>query len=169
MKLDRSKLPEGVSFERKEGLYAELGPEGQVIHLGIYENGQRKPGTYALDVAADGSWVRVEGPKDASGSQGTSAPEASDPGWLLEAWVALWSTWLSKGSQAPHAKDSKAPKTPGPAKDIEDWRANPACSFCGKWQDQVDKLVAGPLVYICNECIGLCNDMISFENERSGQ
>ncbi len=34
------------------------------------------------------------------------------------------------------------------------------CSFCGKSQDQVRKLIAGPEVYICDECIGLCNDII---------
>ena len=37
------------------------------------------------------------------------------------------------------------------------------CSFCGKRQDQVQKLVAGPGVYICNECIMLCHDIISEE------
>ena len=35
------------------------------------------------------------------------------------------------------------------------------CSFCGKRQDQVQKLVAGPGVYICNECIMLCHEIIS--------
>ena len=34
------------------------------------------------------------------------------------------------------------------------------CSFCGKYQDQVRRLVAGPGVYICDECIALCNDII---------
>ncbi|NLI76882.1 MAG: ATP-dependent Clp protease ATP-binding subunit ClpX [Candidatus Riflebacteria bacterium] len=34
------------------------------------------------------------------------------------------------------------------------------CSFCGKSQDQVKKLIAGPEVYICDECIGLCNEII---------
>lgn len=34
------------------------------------------------------------------------------------------------------------------------------CSFCGKTQDEVKKLVAGPTVYICNECIALCNDIL---------
>jgi ATP-dependent Clp protease ATP-binding subunit ClpX len=34
------------------------------------------------------------------------------------------------------------------------------CSFCGKSQEQVRKLIAGPEVYICDECIGLCNDII---------
>jgi hypothetical protein len=37
------------------------------------------------------------------------------------------------------------------------------CSFCGKLQDQVKKLVAGPGVYICDECIGLCNEIIEEE------
>ncbi len=37
------------------------------------------------------------------------------------------------------------------------------CSFCGKYQDQVRRLVAGPGVYICDECIALCNDIIEEE------
>lgn len=34
------------------------------------------------------------------------------------------------------------------------------CSFCGKAQGQVDKLIAGPDVYICNECVDLCRAII---------
>jgi len=37
------------------------------------------------------------------------------------------------------------------------------CSFCGKNQDDVRKLIAGPTVYICDECIELCNDIIAEE------
>lgn len=37
------------------------------------------------------------------------------------------------------------------------------CSFCGKSQDQVKKIVAGPDVYICNECIDLCKDIVDEE------
>lgn len=37
------------------------------------------------------------------------------------------------------------------------------CSFCGKSQHEVKKLIAGPSVYICDECIGLCNDIIREE------
>jgi ATP-dependent Clp protease ATP-binding subunit ClpX len=40
------------------------------------------------------------------------------------------------------------------------------CSFCNKGQDEVRKLVAGPLVYICDECIELCNDIIAEEYEK---
>jgi ATP-dependent Clp protease ATP-binding subunit ClpX len=39
------------------------------------------------------------------------------------------------------------------------------CSFCGKSQEDVRKLIAGPTVYICDECIELCNDIISEELE----
>lgn len=37
------------------------------------------------------------------------------------------------------------------------------CSFCGKGQEEVKKLIAGPTVYICNECIELCNEIIADE------
>jgi len=39
------------------------------------------------------------------------------------------------------------------------------CSFCGKSQDEVGKLIAGPTVYICDECIELCNEIIAEETE----
>ena len=42
------------------------------------------------------------------------------------------------------------------------------CSFCGKEQDQVKRLVAGPGVYICDECIELCNEIIAEEVEQEG-
>ena len=43
---------------------------------------------------------------------------------------------------------------------------NLSCSFCGKSQKEVKKLIAGPTVYICDECIGLCNDIINEEVEK---
>jgi ATP-dependent Clp protease ATP-binding subunit ClpX len=43
---------------------------------------------------------------------------------------------------------------------------NLSCSFCGKGQREVRKLIAGPTVYICDECIRLCNDIIAEEAER---
>ncbi len=46
---------------------------------------------------------------------------------------------------------------------------NLCCSFCGKSQHEVRKLIAGPTVYICDECIDLCNDIISEENSRATQ
>ncbi len=47
-----------------------------------------------------------------------------------------------------------------------DDNANLQCSFCGKSQKEVKKLIAGPTVYICDECIELCNDIIAEEYGR---
>src|SRR5262245_66544105 len=41
------------------------------------------------------------------------------------------------------------------------------CSFCGKSQHEVRKLIAGPTVFICDECVELCMDIIHEENKSS--
>ena len=41
------------------------------------------------------------------------------------------------------------------------------CSFCGKSQHEVKKLIAGPTVFICDECVELCNDIIQEENKET--
>ena len=43
------------------------------------------------------------------------------------------------------------------------FEAHLKCSFCGKSQEQVRKLIAGPGVYICDECIDLCNEILDEE------
>ncbi len=43
------------------------------------------------------------------------------------------------------------------------------CSFCGKSQDEVKKLIAGPSVYICDECIQLCNEIIAEEYSQESE
>jgi ATP-dependent Clp protease ATP-binding subunit ClpX len=48
----------------------------------------------------------------------------------------------------------------------DDHQGNLSCSFCGKSQKEVRKLIAGPTVYICDECIGLCNDIIAEDVEK---
>ena len=45
------------------------------------------------------------------------------------------------------------------------WSSSTECSFSGKPPDRVAKLVAGPGVYICNECIELCNDIMDMETD----
>src|SRR4026209_2023142 len=40
------------------------------------------------------------------------------------------------------------------------------CSFCGKSKDSVRKFISGPAVYICNECIALCNEILAEDEER---
>ena len=50
---------------------------------------------------------------------------------------------------------------------------NIKCSFCGKKQGQVQRIIAGPGVYICNECVDLCNDILdedmSYEEPAGGE
>jgi ATP-dependent Clp protease ATP-binding subunit ClpX len=41
------------------------------------------------------------------------------------------------------------------------------CSFCGKYQSDVKKLIAGPSVFICNECVSLCQDIVKEDNKKS--
>ena len=40
-----------------------------------------------------------------------------------------------------------------------------ACSFCGKSQSAVKKLITGPRIYICDECVELCNEILNEESE----
>ncbi|NWF53643.1 MAG: ATP-dependent Clp protease ATP-binding subunit ClpX [Syntrophaceae bacterium] len=48
----------------------------------------------------------------------------------------------------------------------KDRSGNLFCSFCGKSQSQAKKLIAGPAVYICDECVALCNDIIAEDFEK---
>lgn len=43
---------------------------------------------------------------------------------------------------------------------------NISCSFCSKGVDQVEKIIQGPSVHICNECVGLCNEVLEEENKQ---
>jgi len=52
------------------------------------------------------------------------------------------------------------------ARSYTDDPSNLSCSFCGKSQREVKKLIAGPTVYICDECIELCNDIIAEEHTK---
>ena len=43
------------------------------------------------------------------------------------------------------------------------------CSFCAKLSSEVEKVIAGPGVYICDECVGLCNDILRIEEEKPSE
>ena len=45
----------------------------------------------------------------------------------------------------------------------QDERRSVKCSFCGKSQEKVRKLIAGPGVFICDECIGICSNILEEE------
>jgi hypothetical protein len=52
---------------------------------------------------------------------------------------------------------------------VSELQENIACSFCRKPPDAVAKLVAGPGVFICNECVGLCSELIALPSEQPAQ
>jgi len=59
------------------------------------------------------------------------------------------------------------PAIPAPATPAsEDTGPVARCSFCGKPNTEVQRLVAGPGVYICNECVGLCSDILAQHADR---
>ena len=45
-------------------------------------------------------------------------------------------------------------------------KSEPRCSFCARSASQVDKIITGPSVHICNECVGLCNEVLEEENKQ---
>jgi ClpX C4-type zinc finger len=52
-----------------------------------------------------------------------------------------------------------------PDESVPERESQVACSFCGKGRDKVRKLIAGPHVYICDECVELCEDILQEEYE----
>jgi hypothetical protein len=52
---------------------------------------------------------------------------------------------------------------------VSELQQNIACSFCRKPPEAVAKLVAGPGVFICNECVGLCTELIAVPSEKPPQ
>jgi ATP-dependent Clp protease ATP-binding subunit ClpX len=56
-----------------------------------------------------------------------------------------------------------------PVNERDDRRRHTRCSFCGKGQEQVRKLVAGPGVYICDQCIDLCQEVLEEDNRSTAQ
>ena len=111
-------------------------------------------------------------PEEPAGAKaGRSEPEGSavTRRGLLKAGAAA-GAGLALGASAAGAAPAAAappasPPPPGGRSEARESGDLVRCSFCGKSQKQVDKLIAGPGVYICNECIDLCNEII--EEERA--
>ena len=46
-------------------------------------------------------------------------------------------------------------------------KTDPRCSFCGRTASQVDKIITGPSVHICNECVKLCNEVLAEDKKQT--
>src|ERR1700694_655360 len=86
-------------------------------------------------------------------------------GGAPEPW--LYSAETPPGSGADLGVTSQACE--GRVSRKEHHHGNLSCSFCGKGQREVRKLIAGPTVYICDECIRLCNDIIAEETKTTSE
>lgn len=134
MKIGPELLRPGFSTQEKDGFFAEFHDDGQLAHFGYYRHGQlASHGLYLEKGQLRGRCEKVT--RD-------SFPE--DDGETFEEefkeWVETWVDEIYRSSD-PMLR----------------------CSFCEKTQAEVLKIIAGPTSYICNECIGLCNDILSSE------
>ena len=75
---------------------------------------------------------------------GATTREVADEELLPEEWLEGWRHTLLEQARPKEFK--------------------PTCSFCGKTREEVRKLIAGPTVMICNECVDLCAEILSEES-----
>jgi hypothetical protein len=152
MKIDASLLRPGY-HHHKDGFYAEFAADGQLIHFGYYENGQPQGWVIDLDPQqrrGQAQWVQAfsDEQEHVSSDDGTE----DDPDGAIAGEADAFRFWVEAQIQAIYDARDYAPR----------------CSFCEKNQSEVAKLIAGPQVYICNECIGLCNEILDAEAQPSG-
>jgi len=149
MNIDDSLLRPGYQTEQKEGFYAEFDAAGQLTHFGYYENG--KPQGWALYLSPE----QQQGHAKYLRAFSLEAERTRGDGWdddheSVSSDADLYRYWVE--SQIEAIYDSRDRSNSGLC-----------CSFCGKYQNEVEKLIAGPQVFICNECISLCNDILDEE------
>jgi hypothetical protein len=141
MKLDSSILPEGYGTGVENGLNARFHRDGSLAFYGNYRNGV--PKGWVLTVNEHGTEAAVELREEHHYPDEEEGEAPSDEA-AFRVWVEHWIGEVHSESLF-----------------------SISCSFCGKKQHEVKKLIAGPKTYICNECIGLCNDILAEEENLS--
>lgn len=126
-------IPENTIDSRTNGLCAELYPSGHLKHLGFYREGV--PQGWVLDLPEDA--LRGTLTKVQLYEPEPGEENSSEP--FLE-WAENWIGTICE--EAQHVL---------------------RCTFCGKKQSEVSKLIAGPTCSICNECVGLCQEILATE------
>jgi hypothetical protein len=145
MKIDASMLPTGYQTACKTGLYAEFSSDGHLTHLGYYVDGLPQGWALYLEPGQCRGWAekteRDEYPDNGENTRLDLIEEVEIDEAQFRVWVERWIEEIHN-------------------------RANYVlrCSFCQKTQAEVQKLIAGPEAYICNECISLCNEILMEES-----
>lgn len=136
MKLDASLLPEGYSTSKKDGIYAEFHENGQLAHVGLYDNGVPRAGSWQLFIDADAKRARAEQrlemshPSSSGDAKGIAPADAQD-----------LASWLRERIEQIRLCAEKTEQR---------------CSFCQRGLSTLYKLIAGPGVAICDGCVQLC-------------
>lgn len=157
MKIDRSILPPGFQQEKKEGRYVSFHPDGSVAHFAYYVDGE--PYGWHIDLEPARMWGRGERlemtvsefPNDyedyqEEGSDATTTGPARCDEEDYHEWVS-----------------AMVAEVEAIAEDFEADRHVMRCSFCGKRNSEVKKIIAGPACCICDECVALCNETLEEE------
>jgi len=148
--IDKSILPEGYTTDKDEdGFYAEFYEDGQLAHYAYYVDGELDD-RWALYVAEGTCQATVQ--RNVVVSYETEEEESNNGHRheLSEEQEDEFSEFVQHWVARIH-EDKENPM--------------PRCSFCEKTSFEVRKLIAGPVSYICNECVELCQEILAAENE----
>lgn len=157
--MDASLLQPGFSTEVRDGFYARFDWDGTLQHFGCYLQGRPVGPMLTLEAAKRTAHVEKslgcfppDGPslRDFEDDDEFSTPdeERSEEEEFQE-WVSDWIQEIYREHERRQA-------------------GTLTCSFCGKTREQVRKLIAGPTVYICDECVDLCQEILAEERAAPG-
>ena len=140
-KLTKDDLPKTWQSEEKAGVYAEFDKDGFLTHYCYYGDSNDAVERFSMTIDYEKQRSVVEKYDERRFLAFDPALDVDDELSIDEALNAFASKWIGIISQ----EGSHSP---------------PDCSFCGRNSNEVQKLVAGPRSYICNDCIDLCADMV---------
>ena len=134
MKLDKTILPPGYE---QHGLKAEFHPDGRLSRFGKQSNDNLQGWQLSIDPHKPAGQIErrsIQTFPDKYQGDPTTGKVAEE---AFAEWVDRWVGEIYADAASPSR-----------------------CSFCGKSNTEVSRLIAGPTAYICNECVGLCVDIL---------
>jgi hypothetical protein len=140
-KLTKNDLPNTWQSDKKSGIYAEFDKDGFLTHYGFYGESNDTVEHFSIAIDYENWRSVVERYDERRFLAFDPALDVDDKLTIDEAMSAFVKKWVGTISE----EGSHSP---------------PDCSFCGRNSSEVQKLVAGPRSYICNDCIEVCADMV---------
>jgi len=140
-KLTKDSIPQTWQSGEKVGVYAEFDSDGYLTHYGFYGDSDDMVEEFTINIDYEKRTSMVEKYDERRFLAFDPALDVDDKLSLDEAFQTFARKWIGVISQ----EGSHSP---------------PDCSFCGRSSNEVEKLVAGPRSFICNDCIAQCADML---------